>query len=83
MAVLAQAVERRAFPGAAFAALRDHEIVLQGAVGRFTYDEGSEDVTLSTVFDLASLTKVVATTTGTGTGTGATTAGTGAGTTKH
>jgi len=62
MAVLAQAVERRAFPGAAFAALRDHEIVLQGAVGRFTYDQGSEDVTLSTVFDLASLTKVVATT---------------------
>ena len=62
LAVLAQAVELRAFPGAAFAVLRDHEVVLQGAVGRFTYDEGSEDVTLSTGFDLASVTKVVATT---------------------
>jgi CubicO group peptidase (beta-lactamase class C family) len=62
LTVLAEGVERRAFPGAAFAVHHNQEIVLQGAVGRFTYDEGSEDVTLSTVYDLASVTKVVATT---------------------
>src|SRR5437868_5036716 len=62
LAVLAHGVELRAFPGAAFAVQRNGETVLQGAVGRFTYDEGSADVTLSTVFDLASVTKVVATT---------------------
>ena len=62
VAVLAGAVTQRAFPGAAFAVLHDGEMVLQGAVGRFTYEETSEDVTLSTIYDLASVTKVVATT---------------------
>ena len=62
LAVLLRGVEQRAFPGAAFAVLCKGETVLQGAVGRFTYSEGAEDVTLSTVFDLASVTKAVATT---------------------
>ena len=62
VAILKQAIEQRAFPGAAFAVSRNGEVVLQGAAGRFTYDEASEDVTLSTVFDLASVSKVVATT---------------------
>jgi serine-type D-Ala-D-Ala carboxypeptidase len=62
LAVLTEGVKRRAFPGAAFAVHHNQETVLQGAVGRFTYDEGPEDVTLSTVYDLASVTKVVATT---------------------
>lgn len=62
LAVLSQAVREKAFPGAAFAASRHGETVLQGAVGRFTYDGASDEITLSTVFDLASVTKVVATT---------------------
>src|SRR5690348_5055001 len=62
LAVLAGGIAQRAFPGAAFAVSRSGNIVLQGAIGRFTYDEAAEDVTLSTVFDLASVTKVVATT---------------------
>src|SRR5690348_15454618 len=62
LAVLSEGVARQAFPGAAFAVSRSGTIVLQGAVGRFTYDTTSEEVTLSTVFDLASVTKVVATT---------------------
>jgi len=62
LAVLATGIAQYAFPGAAFAVSRHGDIVLQGAIGRFTYDESSEDVTLSTVFDLASVTKVVATT---------------------
>jgi CubicO group peptidase (beta-lactamase class C family) len=36
--------------------------VLQDALGQFTYDEGAPAVTGSTVFDIASLTKVAATT---------------------
>jgi len=62
MEVLSLAVEQHAFPCAAFAVMRDGETILQGAVGRFTYSEPSNHVTLSTVFDLASVTKVVATT---------------------
>lgn len=60
--VLLHGIAQRAFPGAAFAVLRDGATVLQGAVGRFTYDETAEDVTLSTIYDLASVTKVAATT---------------------
>jgi CubicO group peptidase (beta-lactamase class C family) len=62
LTVLSAAVERRAFPGAAFAVLRSGGTVLQGAVGRSDYEQSSENVTLSTVFDLASVTKVAATT---------------------
>lgn len=62
LAVLATGIAQHAFPGAAFAVFQHGNVVLQGAIGRFTYDEAAEDVTLSTVFDLASVTKVVATT---------------------
>lgn len=62
LAVLAAGVEERAFPGAAFAVLHKNEAVLQGAVGHFTYDDDAPGVTLTTIFDLASVTKVVATT---------------------
>jgi len=62
IAVLTQGCEQRAFPGATFAVARHGNTILQGAVGRFTYDQGAEDVTLSTIFDIASVTKVVATT---------------------
>ena len=60
--VLADAVAARAFPGCAFGVLADGDVVLQDALGRFTYKEGSPAVTAETVFDVASLTKVVATT---------------------
>lgn len=62
LAVLTHGCEQRAFPGAAFAVARNSNTMLQGAVGRFTFDEGAEDVTLSTIFDIASVTKAVATT---------------------
>lgn len=60
--VLEQAVREQAFPGAAYGVLLKDEVVALNAVGRFTYDESSPSVTPSTVFDLASLTKVLATT---------------------
>jgi CubicO group peptidase (beta-lactamase class C family) len=61
-AVLEQAVRDRAFPGAAYGILLNKEVVALDAVGRFTYAPDAPPVTPSTIFDLASVTKVVATT---------------------
>jgi serine-type D-Ala-D-Ala carboxypeptidase len=61
-AVLEKAVRDRAFPGAAYGVLLNGEVVALNAVGRFTYEENSPQVTPETVFDLASVTKVMATT---------------------
>ncbi len=60
--VLETAIEERAFPGCAFGVVTRGEVVLHDALGRFTYDESAPKVTPQTPFDLASLTKVVATT---------------------
>lgn len=60
--VLEEAIAARAFPGCAYGVLAGGEVVLKGALGRFTYDEDAPQVTAETVFDVASLTKVVATT---------------------
>src|SRR5271170_5170449 len=60
--VLQQAIEKRALPGAAYGVLLDGHVVALDAVGRFTYDPASPEVTPGTVFDLASITKVMATT---------------------
>jgi serine-type D-Ala-D-Ala carboxypeptidase len=65
-ALLKQAVRDRVFPGCTFAVLAPGENVpAEGAaqaVGHFTYEPDSPRVELSTSFDLASLTKVLATT---------------------
>lgn len=60
--ILEEAIAARAFPGCAFGVLVDGEVVLEGALGRFTYEETAPAVAAETVYDVASLTKVVATT---------------------
>jgi CubicO group peptidase (beta-lactamase class C family) len=60
--VLEEAIADRAFPGAAFGILAGGEVLALDGVGRFTYDPASNPVTFSTVYDLASVTKVIATT---------------------
>jgi CubicO group peptidase (beta-lactamase class C family) len=60
--VLDEAIAARAFPGCAFGVLAGGEVALLGARGRFTYDEASSAVTPETVYDVASITKVAATT---------------------
>jgi CubicO group peptidase (beta-lactamase class C family) len=60
--VLDEAIAARAFPGCAFGVLAGGEIQLQDALGRFTYDGDAPSVTAETVYDVASLTKVAATT---------------------
>jgi serine-type D-Ala-D-Ala carboxypeptidase len=61
-AVIEHAIRDRAFPGAAYGILLNGEVVALESAGQFTYDAASPRVTPSTVFDLASVTKVVATT---------------------
>ncbi len=60
--VLEEAIAAQAFPGCSFGVLAGGETVLEGALGRFTYEPGAPDVANGTVYDLASVTKVVATT---------------------
>ena len=61
-AAVERAIEARAFPGAAWGVLLDGQVVALEAAGHFTYDHDSPEVTPSTIFDLASLTKVMVTT---------------------
>jgi beta-glucosidase-like glycosyl hydrolase/CubicO group peptidase (beta-lactamase class C family) len=61
--VVTRAIEGHAFPGAVLAVGKDGFLVHLKAQGRLTYDEGAPAVRPDTIYDLASLTKVVATTT--------------------
>lgn len=59
-----RAIDQGAFPGAALAIGRREQVVVERGIGRLGWSEGSEPVDPDrTVYDLASLTKVVATTT--------------------
>jgi len=60
--VLQQAIAARAFPGCAYGVLANGRVVMEDALGTFTYDEPSLPVTSHTLYDVASLTKVAATT---------------------
>jgi serine-type D-Ala-D-Ala carboxypeptidase len=60
--ILEKAIAARAFPGCSLAVTFGGELVARKALGRFTYDPTSREVTSASIFDLASLTKVVATT---------------------
>jgi serine-type D-Ala-D-Ala carboxypeptidase len=60
--VLEEAIAARAFPGCVFGVLAGGEVALTDGLGRFTYDPASPSVTEETVYDVASITKVVATT---------------------
>lgn len=61
-AVLEKAIAERTFPGAAYGVLRRGSMVALDVAGRFTYDADAPPVRPETVFDLASVSKVIATT---------------------
>ncbi len=60
--ILQDAIDAKAFPGAAFGVLYEDVIIALDGVGRFTYEPDSPAVAAPTVYDLASVSKVVATT---------------------
>ena len=61
--VLNIGIEHRSFPGASVAIAHQGRLVARKGFGRFTYDLNSARVIPAAIYDLASLTKVVATTT--------------------
>lgn len=61
--VLRQAITAHAFPSASVAITHHGKLVARKTFGQFTYEAGAPAVTPDTPFDLASLTKVLATTT--------------------
>ncbi len=60
--VLEQGVSQQAFPGACFGVLLQGELLALDGIGGFTYGQPIEAVNASTIYDLASVTKVMATT---------------------
>ena len=60
--VLERAIAARAFPAAVIEVGTSGQPLWREAVGRLTYDSGAAPATNDTIFDLASLTKVVCTT---------------------
>src|SRR5579862_6832493 len=61
-AILERAIGNRAFPACSVTIIQNGELIAQKALGHFTYEISSSKVSNDTIFDLASLTKVVATT---------------------
>jgi CubicO group peptidase (beta-lactamase class C family) len=60
--ILKQGVAERAFPGASFAVTQGKDLVALAGVGGFTYEPDTEPVDENTIYDLASVTKAIATT---------------------
>jgi CubicO group peptidase (beta-lactamase class C family) len=60
--VLKAAIKEHAFPAASFAVTYLGKLVALNAFGRFSYEDTSPQVTPASIFDLASVSKVVATT---------------------
>jgi CubicO group peptidase (beta-lactamase class C family) len=60
--LIRQAIGDRTFPAASVAVTHHGNLVALKAFGRFTYEPDAPEATTATVFDLASVTKVIATT---------------------
>jgi len=61
--LIEKGIRARAFPGASIEVGRRDVVLWNAAFGRFTYAHDAPDVRADTAYDLASLTKVIATTT--------------------
>lgn len=60
--LITTAVKDSVFPGVALLFGKDDKVLYKKAFGNFTYDQDSKKTSLNSIFDLASVTKVVATT---------------------
>ena len=61
--VLRDAIASRAFPAASVSITTGNNLLGLRAFGRFTFEPQSSEITPDTIFDLASVSKVIATTT--------------------
>ena len=57
--VLDSAIENNIFPGAQVFIAKNGDIIFSGGFGYHTYDNGSPPVTAESIYDLASITKVL------------------------
>jgi serine-type D-Ala-D-Ala carboxypeptidase len=60
--ILRSGIDQRGFPGATVAIAHQGKLIAHKGLGHFTYDTTSPAVTAETIYDLASVTKVIATT---------------------
>jgi CubicO group peptidase (beta-lactamase class C family) len=60
--LIENSIRERAFPSAVLVVGNSNGIIYQNAYGRLTYDDDSKAASLRTIYDLASVTKVIATT---------------------
>lgn len=61
--MIRDAIRDTVFPGACLLVAKDGKILYEKSFGRLTYSRSSSEVTSGTIYDIASLTKVIATTT--------------------
>ena len=61
--IIQSAIKDSAFPGAVVLVSKEGKIIYDKAFGHLTYDDTSATVTINTIYDIASLTKVIATNT--------------------
>jgi beta-N-acetylhexosaminidase len=59
--IVTDAIEKKAFPGCVIMAVKDGKIAFEKAYGYYTYEQ-QEPMTTESVFDMASVTKICATT---------------------
>ena len=60
--ILTEGIEQRVFPGASVAITSKGALVAHAGFGHFTYEKKARAVDAESIYDIASLTKVVATT---------------------
>ena len=60
--IIDEAISSNVFPGAQIIVVQDDEIVAEKSFGKFSYDESSRDVSNSSIYDIASITKVLSVT---------------------
>jgi len=61
--IIEESIKDKAFPGATIAVGRKNGLFMMKGFGKLSYEEDSGEVKIDTIYDLASLTKVIVTTT--------------------
>ena len=60
--IIENGIANHDYPSAVLVVGNDKDIIYQNSYGRLTYDDDAQATTMNTIYDLASVTKVIATT---------------------